>query len=107
MQSLNFTGMGGPMGVYEPYDTDVCEPGGLRCVSRDNEGNYGDDVSGDILGPGTGRGPHGPPGQPRGGKNKKKGRGPLHRPPCPPAFDCNGINPKYYHQHDGIMDEYW
>ena len=31
----------------------------------------------------------------------------MHRPPCPPAFDCNGINPRYWHPHDGIMDEYW
>ena len=45
------------------------------------------------------------------GPNKKKikgkGRWPLTRPPCPPAFDCNGINPRYWHPHDGIMDEYW
>ena len=40
-------------------------------------------------------------------KGKRKGRWPMHRPPCPPAFDCNGINPRYWHPHDGIMDEYW
>mmetsp|Transcript_59458 Transcript_59458/g.158222 ORF Transcript_59458/g.158222 Transcript_59458/m.158222 type:complete len:80 (+) Transcript_59458:61-300(+) len=58
MQSLNFTGMGGPMGVYEPYDTDVCDPGGLRCRARDNEGFYGDSADGfDVDG---GGGPHGP-----------------------------------------------
>ena len=39
-QALNFTGMGGPMGVYEPYDTDKCDPGGTHCVARDNEANY-------------------------------------------------------------------
>jgi hypothetical protein len=39
-QALNFTGMGGPMGVYEPYDTDACDPGGTHCVARDNEAFY-------------------------------------------------------------------
>ena len=40
-------------------------------------------------------------------KGRGKGRGPLNRPPCPPAFDCNGINPRYWHPTDGVMDEYW
>ena len=39
-QALNFTGMGGPMGVYEPYDTDACDTGGTHCVARDNEAFY-------------------------------------------------------------------
>ena len=32
-----------PQKLISILDRDVCAPGGLRCVSRDNEGNYGDD----------------------------------------------------------------
>lgn len=39
-QSLNFTGMGGPMGVYEPYDTDACDSSGMHCTEMDNEAYY-------------------------------------------------------------------
>jgi hypothetical protein len=37
---LEFTGMGGPMGVETDFDTDRCRPGGMNCVARDNEGYY-------------------------------------------------------------------
>jgi hypothetical protein len=39
-QALNFTGMGGPMGVYEPYDTDACDSSGMHCTAMDNEAFY-------------------------------------------------------------------
>ena len=34
--------MGGPMGVYDNYNTSICQDGGKNCVARDNEGFYGD-----------------------------------------------------------------
>lgn len=56
--SLNFTGMGGPMGVYDGYDTDRCSAGGTNCSALDNEGNYGSGSGSNtsILGM---AGPHG------------------------------------------------
>ena len=42
LQSLQFTGMGGPMGVYENYDTGICQDGGRHCEASDNEDFYGD-----------------------------------------------------------------
>eukprot|EP00291_Cryptomonas_curvata_P015659 CAMPEP_0172152660 /NCGR_PEP_ID=MMETSP1050-20130122/977_1 /TAXON_ID=233186 /ORGANISM="Cryptomonas curvata, Strain CCAP979/52" /LENGTH=69 /DNA_ID=CAMNT_0012821039 /DNA_START=162 /DNA_END=371 /DNA_ORIENTATION=- len=68
--------MGGPMGVYEDYDTMRCDDGGVNCVEMDNE----DNVTGAAGG---------------GGMLK-----------CPPAFDCNGIPPKYWHPTDSATDEF-
>eukprot|EP00293_Proteomonas_sulcata_P000195 CAMPEP_0184326324 /NCGR_PEP_ID=MMETSP1049-20130417/142503_1 /TAXON_ID=77928 /ORGANISM="Proteomonas sulcata, Strain CCMP704" /LENGTH=97 /DNA_ID=CAMNT_0026648511 /DNA_START=547 /DNA_END=840 /DNA_ORIENTATION=- len=81
LQGLQFTGMGAPMGVYEEYDTDVCQDGGKLCVARDNEGYYG--------APGT------------GGVNAAL-LGADGLPHCPPAFDCNGVPPAYWHANDGV-----
>jgi hypothetical protein len=66
-QSLQFTGMGGPMGVYENYDTNRCQDGGTFCVQMDNEGFYGNPVDEAVA--------------LAGGKN----------PFCPKALDCNGL----------------
>ena len=87
------------MGVYEPYDTDVCDSGGTNCVASDNEAFYarpgGDDGKGwDLasLRPDTG-GPHG-----RNGDRRKSGR--RVEAFCPPAFDCNGVAPPLYHPNN-------
>jgi hypothetical protein len=95
-QALNFTGMGGPMGVYEPGDTDRCDTGGMHCVARDEVGFYmrppGDDGEGwDLLSLRPGSGPHGENGD-------RKTRGPPDAY-CPPAFDCNGVAPPLYHHN--------
>jgi hypothetical protein len=95
-QALNFTGMGGPMGVYEPGDTDRCDTGGMNCVARDEVGFYmrppGDDGEGwDLLTSRPGSGPHG-----ENAERKKRGPPDAY---CPPAFDCNGVAPPLYHHN--------
>mmetsp|Transcript_1378 Transcript_1378/g.2436 ORF Transcript_1378/g.2436 Transcript_1378/m.2436 type:complete len:82 (+) Transcript_1378:152-397(+) len=72
--------MGGPMGVYEGYDTDICQDGGKFCVARDNEGYYGVGLyagmsAGDAMAAGI---------------------------KCPPAFDCEGVPPSMWNANDGI-----
>jgi len=79
LQALQFTGMGGPMGVYENYDTDACQDGGTFCVARDNEGYYGD---------------------PRMDALAVSGAGAA----CPPAFDCNGLDPHQFADWGGPGD---
>ena len=95
-QALNFTGMGGPMGVYEPGDTDRCDTGGMHCVARDEVGFYmrppSDDGEGwDLLTLRPGSGPHG-----ENAERKKRGPPDAY---CPPAFDCNGVAPPLYHHN--------
>mmetsp|Transcript_41333 Transcript_41333/g.130052 ORF Transcript_41333/g.130052 Transcript_41333/m.130052 type:complete len:85 (+) Transcript_41333:34-288(+) len=77
-QMLQFTGMGGPMGVYDEYDTGVCGDGGTNCVARDNEGYYGlKGVDPSLIGD----------------------DGSVA---CPPAFDCNGVAPQFWHPNNYI-----
>jgi hypothetical protein len=59
LMSLNFTGMGGPMGVYDGYDTDRCQAGGTQCSSMDNEANYGSGGGSVTSILGMSGGPHG------------------------------------------------
>eukprot|EP00290_Baffinella_frigidus_P029165 CAMPEP_0180221430 /NCGR_PEP_ID=MMETSP0987-20121128/19871_1 /TAXON_ID=697907 /ORGANISM="non described non described, Strain CCMP2293" /LENGTH=104 /DNA_ID=CAMNT_0022182847 /DNA_START=1 /DNA_END=315 /DNA_ORIENTATION=- len=75
---MNFTGMGGPMGAYDDYDTDICNDGGTHCVARDNEGYYGKFMSG-------------------AGAGGKGGAGGI----CPAAFDCVGLPAELWHPLDG------
>eukprot|EP00286_Rhodomonas_abbreviata_P000856 CAMPEP_0181289644 /NCGR_PEP_ID=MMETSP1101-20121128/991_1 /TAXON_ID=46948 /ORGANISM="Rhodomonas abbreviata, Strain Caron Lab Isolate" /LENGTH=81 /DNA_ID=CAMNT_0023393877 /DNA_START=74 /DNA_END=319 /DNA_ORIENTATION=+ len=72
--------MGGPMGVYEGYDTDVCNDGGTVCTAMDNEGFYG--------------------GGNWGGMNGTQAMAAGLK--CPPAFDCEGVPPSLWNANDGI-----
>ena len=58
---------------------DACQDGGTFCVARDNEGYYGD---------------------PRMDALAVSGAGAA----CPPAFDCNGLDPHQFADWGGPND---
>lgn len=58
---------------------DACQDGGTFCVARDNEGYYGDPRMDALAASGAGA-------------------------RCPPAFDCNGLDPHQFADWGGPND---